>query len=140
MTDFDYDLFVIGAGSGGVRAARMASSYGARVGICESFKVGGTCVVRGCIPKKLFVYASHVGEDFETAKGYATERVNEAEGDVAKFAKIYAEYEKAPEITRQRMYLETMAKVLPMIPEKWILEQGGADGGILMKLDLVPSK
>jgi len=70
MTDFDYDLFVIGAGSGGVRAARMASSYGARVGICESFKVGGTCVVRGCIPKKLFVYASHVAEDFESARGY----------------------------------------------------------------------
>ena len=76
----------------------------------------------------------------ETAKGYAAERVNQAEGDIAKFAKIYAEYEKAPEITRQRMYLETMAKVLPLIPEKWILEQGGADGGILMKLDLVPSK
>jgi glutathione reductase (NADPH) len=70
MTDFDYDLFVIGAGSGGVRAARMASSYGARVGICENFKVGGTCVVRGCIPKKLFVYASHVTEDHATAKGY----------------------------------------------------------------------
>ena len=70
MTGFDYDLFVIGAGSGGVRAARMAASYGARVGICESFKVGGTCVVRGCIPKKLFVYASHVAEDFESAKGY----------------------------------------------------------------------
>ena len=70
MTNFDYDLFVIGAGSGGVRAARMASSYGARVGICESYMVGGTCVVRGCIPKKLFVYASHVREDFESAKGY----------------------------------------------------------------------
>ena len=76
----------------------------------------------------------------ETAKGYATERVNQAEGNVAKFAKIYEEYKKAPEITRQRMYLETMAKVLPQIPEKWILEQGGADGGILMKLDLVPGQ
>jgi len=70
MTDFDYDLFIIGAGSGGVRAARMASTYGAKVAICESYKVGGTCVVRGCIPKKLFVYASHVAEDFESAKGY----------------------------------------------------------------------
>lgn len=70
MTDFDYDLFIIGAGSGGVRAARMASTYGAKVAICESYKVGGTCVVRGCIPKKLFVYASHVVEDFESAKGY----------------------------------------------------------------------
>ena len=70
MTDFDYELFIIGAGSGGVRAARMASTYGAKVAICESYKVGGTCVVRGCIPKKLFVYASHVAEDFESAKGY----------------------------------------------------------------------
>jgi len=76
----------------------------------------------------------------ETAKGYAAERVNRALGDVAKFEKIYAEYVKAPDITRQRMYLETMSKVLPLIPEKWIIEQGGADGGILMKLDLVSDK
>ncbi len=76
----------------------------------------------------------------ETAKGYAAERVNRALGDVAKFEKIYAEYVKAPDITRQRMYLETMSKVLPLIPEKWIIEQGGADGGILMKLDLLGDK
>jgi membrane protease subunit HflK len=76
----------------------------------------------------------------ETAKGYAAERVNQAMGDIAKFEKIYAEYVKAPDITRQRMYLETMSKVLPLIPEKWIIEQGGADGGILMKLDLVGNK
>lgn len=72
----------------------------------------------------------------ETSKGYAAERVNRAQGDVAKFEKIYEEYRKAPEITKQRMYLETMSKLLPLIPEKWIIEQGGADGGILMKLDL----
>ena len=72
----------------------------------------------------------------ETAKGYAAERVNEAMGDVAKFNKIYEEYKEAPDITKQRLYLETMAKVLPTIPEKWIIEQGGADGGILLKLDL----
>jgi membrane protease subunit HflK len=72
----------------------------------------------------------------ETAKGYAAERVNEAQGDVNKFEKILTEYQKAPAITRQRLYLETMGKVLPQIPEKWIIEQGGADGGILMKLDL----
>ena len=72
----------------------------------------------------------------ETAKGYAAERVNQALGDIAKFEKIYAEYVKAPDITRQRMYLETMSKVLPLIPEKWIIEQGGADGGILMRLNL----
>ncbi len=72
----------------------------------------------------------------EFAKGYAAERVNEAQGDIAKFRKIYEEYKKAPDITKQRMYLETMAKLLPQIPEKWIIEQGGAEGGILMKLDL----
>lgn len=66
----DYDLFVIGAGSGGVRGARMAASYGAKVGICEESVVGGTCVVRGCIPKKLFVYSSHVSEDMEDAAGF----------------------------------------------------------------------
>lgn len=76
----------------------------------------------------------------ETAKGYAAERVNEALGDVAKFNKIYEEYKEAPDITRQRLYLETMGKVLPKIPEKWIIEQGGADGGILLKLDLAGQK
>lgn len=76
----------------------------------------------------------------ETAKGYAAERVNRAKGDVAKFEKIYEEYIKAPDVTKQRMYLETMSKVLPLIPEKWIIEQGGAEGGILMKLDLDSEK
>ena len=76
----------------------------------------------------------------ETAKGYAAERVNRAQGDASKFEKILAEYKKAPDITRQRMYLETMSKLLPKIPEKWIIEQGGADGGILMKLDLDGNK
>lgn len=74
--------------------------------------------------------------EIEAAKGYAAERVNEARGDVNKFEKILTEYQKAPTITRQRLYLETMDKVLPQIPEKWIIEQGGAEGGILMKLDL----
>ena len=72
----------------------------------------------------------------ESAHGYAAERVNRAEGDVAKFDKVLAEYLKAPEITKRRMYLETMARVLPQIQDKWIIEQGGADGGILMKLNL----
>ena len=76
----------------------------------------------------------------ESAKGYAAERVNEAQGDIAKFRKIYEEYKKAPAVTKQRMYLETMAKLLPQIPEKWIIEQGGAEGGILMKLDLENQK
>jgi glutathione reductase (NADPH) len=64
------DLFVIGAGSGGVRAARIASGYGARVMIAEEYRVGGTCVIRGCVPKKLLVYASRFAEEFEDAAGY----------------------------------------------------------------------
>ncbi|MBL9034319.1 MAG: FAD-dependent oxidoreductase, partial [Rhodospirillaceae bacterium] len=67
---FDFDLFIIGAGSGGVRAARIAGGHGARVGIAEESRVGGTCVIRGCVPKKLLVYASHFHEDFEDAAGY----------------------------------------------------------------------
>jgi glutathione reductase (NADPH) len=63
----DFDLFVIGAGSGGVRAARVAAAYGARVAIAEEYKVGGTCVIRGCVPKKLLVYGAHFAEDLEDA-------------------------------------------------------------------------
>ncbi|HKX54997.1 MAG TPA: FAD-dependent oxidoreductase, partial [Xanthomonadales bacterium] len=59
MAGFDFDLLVIGAGSGGVRAARIAASHGAKVAICEQSRVGGTCVIRGCIPKKLLSYAAH---------------------------------------------------------------------------------
>ena len=70
MADYDVDLFVIGAGSGGVRAARIASSHGARVMIAEEYRVGGTCVIRGCVPKKFLVYASHYSEDFEDARGF----------------------------------------------------------------------
>jgi glutathione reductase (NADPH) len=70
MSKHDFDLFVIGAGSGGVRAARIAAGHGARVGICEESRVGGTCVIRGCVPKKLLVYASHVAEELEDAAGY----------------------------------------------------------------------
>ncbi len=67
---YDYDLFVIGGGSGGVRASRLAAQTGARVAIAEEYGFGGTCVIRGCIPKKLFVYASHFSEDFEDAAGF----------------------------------------------------------------------
>ncbi|MCH9048206.1 MAG: glutathione-disulfide reductase [Proteobacteria bacterium] len=70
MKKYDYDLFVIGAGSGGVRAARIASGFGARVAIVEDRYLGGTCVNVGCVPKKLLFYASHFSEDFENAKGF----------------------------------------------------------------------
>ena len=70
MTTHDYDLFVIGAGSGGVRAARIASGHGARVAVAEEYRVGGTCVIRGCVPKKLLVYAARFHGEFEDAKGF----------------------------------------------------------------------
>ena len=70
MSAFDYDLFVIGGGSGGVRAGRLAASLGKRVAIAEEYRFGGTCVIRGCVPKKLFVYASQFPEHFEDAAGF----------------------------------------------------------------------
>ena len=78
MTNFDYDLFVIGAGSGGVRAARIAAKHGAKVVVAEEYRVGGTCVIRGCVPKKLLVYASKFAEEFEDAIGFGwtTEKVS----------------------------------------------------------------
>lgn len=70
MAQYDFDLFVIGAGSGGVRASRMAAALGARVGVAEDLYLGGTCVNVGCVPKKLFAYAAHFAEDFEDAAGF----------------------------------------------------------------------
>jgi len=70
MADYDFDFYVIGAGSGGVRCARMSASYGARVGVAEELYLGGTCVNVGCVPKKLFSYGSHFAGDFEDAAGY----------------------------------------------------------------------
>lgn len=70
MAEFDFDLFVIGGGSGGVRAARVAASLGKRVAIAEEYRFGGTCVIRGCVPKKLYVYASQFSEHFVDAAGY----------------------------------------------------------------------
>ncbi len=70
MSGHDIDLFVIGAGSAGVRAARIAAGYGAKVMVAEEFRVGGTCVIRGCVPKKLYVYASRFHDDFEDSAGF----------------------------------------------------------------------
>jgi glutathione reductase (NADPH) len=70
---YDYDLFVIGAGSGGVRAARVSSAHGAKVAIAEEHKVGGTCVIRGCVPKKLLVYGAHFAEDLQDARRFGWE-------------------------------------------------------------------
>jgi glutathione reductase (NADPH) len=70
MAEFDVDLFVIGGGSGGVRAARIAAGHGARVAVAEEYRMGGTCVIRGCVPKKLFVIGSHIHDEIEDAAGF----------------------------------------------------------------------
>ena len=70
MNQVDYDLFVIGGGSGGVRAARVSAAHGARVALAEEHKVGGTCVIRGCVPKKLLVYGAHFAEDLADARRF----------------------------------------------------------------------
>ena len=73
MSEFDYDLFTIGAGSGGVRASRIAAAHGARVAVAEEYRVGGTCVIRGCVPKKMLVYGAHFAEDLEDARHFGWE-------------------------------------------------------------------
>lgn len=70
MSDYDFDLFTIGAGSGGVRASRIAAGHGARVAVAEEYRVGGTCVIRGCVPKKMLVYGAHFAEDIEDAQRF----------------------------------------------------------------------
>jgi glutathione reductase (NADPH) len=78
MAEYDFDLFVIGVGSGGVRAARMSAQYGARVATAEDKFMGGTCVNVGCVPKKLFVYASHFSEEYHHAEGFGWDRASPA--------------------------------------------------------------
>src|ERR1700760_4405197 len=70
MASYDYDLFVIGAGSGGVGAGGVAAAHGAKVAIAEKYRVGGTCVIRGCVPKKLLVYGAHFAEDLSDARRF----------------------------------------------------------------------
>src|SRR5262249_61604525 len=70
MAGYHVDLFVIGGGSGGVRAARIAANHGAKVMVAEEYRMGGTCVIRGCVPKKLFVIGSHVHQEIEDAAGF----------------------------------------------------------------------
>lgn len=70
MSEYDFDLFVIGAGSGGVRASRVAAAHGAKVAVAEEYRVGGTCVIRGCVPKKFLVYGAHFAEDLKDARRF----------------------------------------------------------------------
>ena len=79
MAEYDYDLFVIGAGSGGTRASRVAAAHGARVAVAEEYRVGGTCVIRGCVPKKLLVYGAHFAEDLNDARRFGWQVPSECE-------------------------------------------------------------
>lgn len=101
MSEFDFDLFVIGGGSGGVRAARVAAGeYGAKVGLAEESRYGGTCVIRGCVPKKLMVFASSYGDAFEDARSYGWD-VNNGPFDWHNFAeKMRAELDRLEGIYR----------------------------------------
>lgn len=94
MSDYDYDLFTIGAGSGGVRASRVAAGFGARVAIAEEYRVGGTCVIRGCVPKKLFVYASQFSEEFEDACGFGWTLGQDADKPVFDWKTLIANKDK----------------------------------------------
>ena len=97
---FDYDLFVIGGGSGGVRAARVAAATGAKVGLAEDYRMGGTCVIRGCVPKKLMVFASGYSEMFDDARAYGWD-VQEGPFDWSKFStKLNAELDRLEGIYR----------------------------------------
>ncbi|MES1153187.1 MAG: glutathione-disulfide reductase [Dongia sp.] len=101
MAQYDYDLFVIGGGSGGVRAARMAAGYGAKVAIAEEYRWGGTCVIRGCIPQKLLVYAAHVHEELADAAGFGwtiegarfswPKLIENKDKEIARLSKIYVD-------------------------------------------------
>ena len=118
MADYDVDLFIIGAGSGGVRAARIAGERGARVMIAEEDRVGGTCVIRGCVPKKLLVYASRYADDFVDAGGYGwtvpqptfswPALIHNKDAEIARLERAYVttlERAKA-KLVRQRAVLE----------------------------------
>jgi glutathione reductase (NADPH) len=118
MAEFDADLFVIGGGSGGVRAARIAASHGARVMIAEEYRMGGTCVIRGCVPKKLFVIGSHFHDEIEDAEGFGWSisnvsfdwptLVRNKDKEIARLENIYtANVEKAGvQVVKSRAVLE----------------------------------
>jgi glutathione reductase (NADPH) len=118
MPDEAFDLVVIGAGSGGVRAARIAAGYGAKVLIAEEYRVGGTCVIRGCVPKKLLVYASRFSDDFQDAKGYGW-KVDEPVFD---WTRLIAEKDR--EIARlEAAYLTTLDRAkVKVVKSRAIIE------------------
>jgi glutathione reductase (NADPH) len=122
MADRDVDLFVVGAGSGGVRAARIAAGYGAKVMVAEEYRVGGTCVIRGCVPKKLLVYAARYSDDFEDAAGYGWT----VEEPVFDWSKLIANKDR--EIARLELaYLATLERAgVELVRSRAVLEDAHA--------------
>lgn len=118
MSEFDVDFFVIGGGSGGVRAARIAAGHGARVMLAEEFRMGGTCVIRGCVPKKLYVYASRFSHDFDEAEGFGW-HVPQASFDWARLVAA-----KEAEITRlEGLYAKGQASAgVTVVKSRAVLE------------------
>src|SRR5579862_1417094 len=105
MNTYDFDLFVIGGGSGGVRASRIAAGHGAKVAVAEEYRLGGTCVIRGCVPKKLLMYASQFGMALEDSKGFGW-RVPEASHEWQSLIRA-----KDTEVARlERVYEELLGK------------------------------
>ena len=151
--NFDYDLFVIGGGSGGVRAARIAASeYGAHVGLAEESRMGGTCVIRGCVPKKLMIFASQAGAMAAESRGYGWPEAQSGDFDWPHFHhKLERELDRlshmapgTPEIGVSRTYVEwildlpwgkTTADNLDLKRARKVLDQDagesleGAEGG-----------
>jgi len=142
MADHDVDLFVLGAGSGGVRAARIAAGHGAKVMVAEEYRVGGTCVIRGCIPKKLLVYAARFAHDFDEAPAYGWSvdepvfdwptLIENKDREIARLEKLYVSgLEKAgAEIVRSRATLDDahtvrLAKGTTVRAERILIATGG---------------
>jgi glutathione reductase (NADPH) len=143
MAKYDYDLFVIGAGSGGVRAARLSAMSGAKVAVAEESRVGGTCVIRGCVPKKFMVYASEVSNQLKVAKGFGW-TIPEATFDwktfieakdveiarlsgiyVANLAKAGAELVHARAVLKDAHTLEIVGKDMTVTADKILIATGG---------------
>ena len=143
MAKYDYDLFVIGAGSGGVRAARLAAMAGARVAVAEEHRVGGTCVIRGCVPKKFMVYASEYSSHFKTAQGYGwtvgetsfdwKQFITAKDIEIARLSGIYvtnlqkagAELVHARAVLKDAHTVEIVGKDMTVTADKILVATGG---------------
>jgi glutathione reductase (NADPH) len=143
MAGYDYDLFVVGAGSGGVRAARLASVAGAKVAVAEEDRVGGTCVVRGCVPKKFMVYASEFSHLFEAAEGYGWSKVESTfdwkkfltakDVEIGRLSGIYAtnlqkagaDLVHARAVLKDAHTIELIGKNLTVTADKILISVGG---------------